>query len=208
MPSTRLRKVWQHQHVVDATGPSYALRTYLEQSDIRSWLKHISHTVEIRSAADIGAGYGRLTPVLTEFAKQVVAFEREPHFVADIQQLLPHVYTRQVQTLAHLPVPASLFQCVLTFTVLQHLDDNEVIETVAELKRIIAAPGFVLLCEETDPALDYDDEDSPEGGITVGRSVADYRRLLAPLNLVATAPRRVEPGYHHAAGTYRLFQRM
>lgn len=202
------RKVWQHQQVVDVTGPAYTVRTYLEQADLRSWLHRVAGLTEIRRAADVGAGYGRLTPVLTEFAEQVVAFEREPHFVADIQRFQPQVEAFQVPALTTLPTPDEMFQFVLTFTVLQHLSDDELFGTISELKRIIADSGFVLLCEATDPAIFYAEEDSAEGGVTIGRSVADYQRLLAPFTLIATAPRRVEPTFACLdTGTYMLFQR-
>ncbi|HEY0735018.1 MAG TPA: class I SAM-dependent methyltransferase [Herpetosiphonaceae bacterium] len=203
------RKVWRHQQVVDVTGPAYTVRTYLEQADLRSWLHRVAGMTTIHMTADVGAGYGRLTPVLAEFAEQVVAFEREPHFITDIQRFLPHVEALQVQALTDLPIPGSMFQFVFTFTVLQHLDDNELFGAISELKRIVATPGFVLLCEATDPAIHYVEESSPEGGVTIGRSVEEYQQLLAPLKLIATAPRRVEPTFACLdTGTYMLFQRI
>ena len=200
-----IRKIWHQEHVVDAIGSRFALRTYLEQSDVRQWLRQINCQMTISRACDVGSGYGRLTPVLAEFAPDVVAFEREAHFVDEIQTLLPQIEVKQVENLSQLPANAASFQFILSFTVLQHLTDQEVTQVANELKRIIAAPGYILLCEATDVALRYDEDDSPEGGITIGRSIELYQRLFAPLTLVATAPRRVERTYHLSPGSYLLF---
>lgn len=207
MQAAPLRKIWRHHQVVDASGPGYTLRTYLEQTDVRAWLTRINRIMKIRSLADIGAGYGRLTPVLAEFADHVLAFEREPHFVADIARYQPQVDVRQIESLGRLPVRTATLDVALAFTVLQHLDNSEVLDVAAELKRIIVPGGHILLCEATDQSLYYDEETSPEGGVTIGRSVEHYQRLFTPFNLIDTAPRRTEPGYQIPPGTYMLFRK-
>lgn len=139
------KKTWLHQHVVDAALPDFVIRTYLEQLDLRSWLHRISCELKIQRACDIGAGYGRLTPVLTEFACEIIAFEREPHFINDIQRLLPQVEACRIERLSQLPVAANSFQFVLSFTVLQHLQDEEVISVIDEIKRITAQPSTTVV---------------------------------------------------------------
>lgn len=200
-----MRKIWLPQYVVDASGPHALLRTYLEQSDVRNWLDYVSQRSPLRAVCDVGAGYGRITPVLTEFAQQVVAFEREPDLVATMRELLPQVAVRQVESLSKLPANSGTFDFAMTFTVLQHLNQVEVEATVAELKRILTPTGYVLFCEATDPALRFDEFDSPEGGTTIGRTVEEYVRLMAPFTLVDAAPRRMEPTYTLHTGTYMLF---
>lgn len=201
------RTVWSHAKVVDTSGTALIIRTYLEQMDVRRHLADVSRCLPITAACDVGAGYGRLSVVLTEFAHEVVAFERESAFVADARRFLPQIDFRQVETLADLPVDSHVFQFVLTFTVLQHLGDSELIRAVEEIKRIVAKPGYVLLCEETDVNLHYYEGDSTEGGSTIGRSVEQYATLMAPFVLITTSPRRVEPAYpRRNVGAYMLFR--
>jgi SAM-dependent methyltransferase len=201
------KKTWRHEYVVDANVSDFALRTYLEQFDIRHWLTQVSYEIDIVQACDVGAGYGRLTPVLMEFCRKVTAFEREEHFVVDMQRLLPQVQVQQIEQLSLLPAPSDSFQFVLSFTVLQHLADYELIPVVDELKRIASKPGYILLCEATDASLRYDEDASLEGGVTIGRSVEHYQMLFEPLELMATATRRIEPTYTSHSGTYMLFKR-
>src|SRR5262245_50963752 len=118
------RTVWSYAKVMDVSGPTALLRTYLEQTDVRRYITNIGLPI-INAACDVGAGYGRLSVVLTEFASSVVAFEREPALVAEARRLLPDVDVRQVTSLSSLPSESSVFQFVMTFTVLQHLDSEE-----------------------------------------------------------------------------------
>lgn len=202
--SATQRTRWTYAKVVDATGPAYMVRTYLEQADIRRFLTKVQGQTAISAACDIGAGYGRLSVVLSEFSGRVIAYERETHFVRDAQLLLPTVDFVQIDNLSELPSESHQFQFAMTFTVLQHLVEAELMDTVKEIKRIVAPGGFILLCEETDPSVRYGEYDSPEGGITLGRSIEKYTQLMNPFRLIETAPRRVEPGYCYGR-SYMLF---
>jgi hypothetical protein len=74
------------------------------------------------------------------------------------------------------------------------------------LRRIVRPAGYLLLCEETDAALEAGDRSAAHLGYTCGRSVTTYEAWLAPWKLVATRRRLIEPGYPRAdVGTYMLF---
>ncbi len=197
---------WSVEQVVDASTPATVVRSYLEQAAVRRYLEHASAQLDLACAADVGAGYGRLSLVLAERAARVVCCEREPGLVELARRLLPApLDVRQIETLARLPLPDRSCQFVLSFTVLQHLTEAELAPAVAELLRVVGQPGFLLLCEETDETIRL----LPEGtaGTTTGRSVAAYQQLLRPLVLVEIAPRVVEPSYPRAhPGTYMLFR--
>lgn len=199
-------KPWGVRDVVDVDVPAFALRTYLEQAGVRRFLARAGGGRRLRAAADIGCGYGRLLPVLGEFADRVAGFERQPEFASEATRLHPHAEIFRVTSLANLPSVDAAYDFVLTFTVLQHLVDRVAAEVAAEIRRLRAAGGHVLICEETDPAHVAGDVADPLGRCTIGRSAEAYSRLFAPLRLLDSAPRVVEPTYpRRDVGTYLLF---
>lgn len=201
------RRPWTVGDVVNADLPAFALRTYLEQSDLRSFLQRANAIRPLESACELGCGYGRMTVVLGEFARQVVGFERQPPFVETARRLHPSFRFSAVEGLHALPAPDRSFDLVLTFTVLQHLTDRTLTAALAEVRRVLRPGGFVLLCEETDPASRFGDPNDESGFCVIGRSARDYGERLAPFRLLASAPRRVEPTYPAKdVGTYLLFQ--
>ncbi|MGE5345747.1 MAG: class I SAM-dependent methyltransferase [Acidithiobacillales bacterium] len=199
-------KAWAPRDVVDVDFPAFALRTYLEQAGVRRLLERASGGQRLRAAAEVGCGYGRLLPVLGEFAGRVAGFERQPEFAAEAARLHPDVEIFRVTSLANLPSVDAAFDAVISFTVLQHLVDRVAAEVAAEMKRLRAPGGHVLICEETDPAHVAGAVHDPSGICTIGRSAESYARLFAPLRLLDSAPRVVEPTYpRRDVGTYLLF---
>ena len=202
------RKTWTPADVVDVAGPPALLRNYLEQRDVRSYLHKAAAHTPIRRACDIGSGFGRLTPVLCEVAADVVGFEREAVLVATSRALLPDLRFELVASLEQLPVETSSAEFVLTFTVLQHMPDVAARRVIAEILRLLAPAGHLLIVEETDPALEAGDAERSDLGYTRGRPVDWYVDGFRPLALVATSPRHIEPGYPRAdVGTYMFFRR-
>jgi SAM-dependent methyltransferase len=158
------------------------------------------------AACDIGCGFGRLTPVLTECAERVVGFEREAALLRIARALQPTVQFREIEELQQLPAEPSSFDLALVFTVLQHVPEPEVRRVIDELRRIVKPSGHLLLCEETDAALEAGDRSAAHLGYTCGRPVPTYQAWLAPWKLVGTKRRAIEPGYPRPdVGTYMLF---
>ena len=202
------RKKWTPADVVDVAGPPALLRSYLEQRDVRSYLHRAAAHTPIHRAYDIGSGFGRLTPVLCEAAAEVVGFEREASLVATAKALLPDLQFEHVKTLEHLPAEPSSAEFILTFTVLQHMTDASARAVIGELLRMLAPGGHLLIVEETDPRLEAGDPARADRGYTRGRPVAWYVQALRPLELVATSPRHIEPGYPRLnVGAYMFFRR-
>ena len=197
---------WTLRDVVDVDTPAFALRTYLEQAGVRRFLSAAAAGRRLSAAAEIGCGYGRLLPVLGEFAARVAGFERQPEFAAEAARLHPAAEISRVSTLENLPARDGSFDVALTFTVLQHLVDPVAGRVAAEIRRTLAPDGHVLVCEETDPGHVSGDTTDPDGMCTVGRSPATYARLFSPLRLLASAPRVIEPTYpRRDVGMYLLF---
>ena len=200
------RVVWTPGEVVDVDGPRAMLRTYLEQRDVRELCASVGSASPLASACDIGCGFGRLTPVLTEFAERVVGFERETGLLSVAQSLQPSIDFRPIETLRCLPAAPASFNLGLVFTVLQHVPEPEVRAVIDELRRIVRPDGHLLLCEETDATLESGDRTEAHLGYTCGRLVTTYETWLAPWKLVAARRRSIEPDYPRLdVGTYMLF---
>lgn len=200
------RLVWTPGQVVDVDGPRAMLRTYLEQRDVRELCASVGSALPLAAACDIGCGFGRLTPVLTEFAERVVGFERETGLLSVAQPLQPSIDFRPVEDLRSLPADRASFNLGLVFTVLQHVREPEVRAVIDELRRIVRPDGHLLLCEETDATLEAGDRTAAHFGYTCGRPVTTYETWLAPWKLVATRRRSIEPDYPRPdVGTYMLF---
>lgn len=200
------RKTWTPADVVDVSGPPALLRNYLEQRDVREYVQRAELTTPIARAYDVGCGFGRLTPVLSEFAPAVIGFEREASLLNTARQLLPSLEFVQVETLESLPVPDASAEFVMTFTVLQHMPDTQAEAVIREIVRVLAPGGHVLAVEETDPALEAGDVAHAEAGYTRGRPSSWYEAQFAPMKLLRMGPRVIEPGYRRAdVGTYMLF---
>lgn len=200
------RMVWTPTDVVDVEGPRAMLRAYLEQRDVRRLLASVCGLGKVEAACDVGCGFGRLTPVLTEFATHVVAWEREANLLAVARSLQPAIEFRAIETLAALPAETRSFDVGLVFTVLQHVPQPDVRLVMDEIRRILKPDGHLLLCEETDGTLEAGDSAHAQLGYTRGRPIEMYAEWLAPWTLLATRPREIEPGYPRAdVGTYMLF---
>jgi SAM-dependent methyltransferase len=202
------RAVWKAEHVVDVRDAVFAARTYLEHRDVRALLATALGSRHVDRACELGSGFGRMTPVLTEFADVVFGFEREPHFVSEARSLYPNIEFRQVAGLNSVPAVEHSFSLVLTFTVLQHLIDATLASVAAEIHRILRPGGFLLMCEETDPGHVSDVVTDPNVMCTIGRPVPIYQSLFPTFALRATRPRVIEPTYPRPdVGTYMLFER-
>jgi len=200
------RLVWTPNEVVDVDGPRAMLRAYLEQRDVRQLCSSVAGTVRLGSACDVGCGFGRLIPVLTEFAERVVGFEREAGLLNIARSLQPSIEFHAIEALTRLPADDSSFDLGLVFTVLQHVPEPDVHDIIRELRRIVSPAGHLLLCEETDATLEAGDRTQAHLGYTCGRPVTTYQSWLAPWRLVATRRRVIEPDYPRPdVGTYMLF---
>jgi SAM-dependent methyltransferase len=200
------RMVWTPTDVVDVDGPRAVFRAYLEQRDVRTLLASVCGRSRLAAACDVGCGFGRLTPVLSEFADTVVGFEREAPLLAIARALQPGGDFREITRLSALPADAGAFDLGLVFTVLQHVPEPDVRVVIDEVRRIVRPEGYLLLCEETDASLEAGDRAHAHLGYTRGRSVDVYGEWLAPWRLVRTRQREIEPGYPRPdVGTYMLF---
>jgi SAM-dependent methyltransferase len=204
-PITPLR--WHAGMVSDArTIETLAIRNYLEQRLVREALA-FAGVQPLTVAIDVGAGYGRMACVLAEFAARVIAIERDPQLLQIGSALNPAVEFVPITALDQLPLAHGAATLALTFTVLQHLPDDECRRVLAEIQRVVPA-GHILLVEETDEAFGPA-QYRPESGMHLGRSASRYSAWLPDWELSRTWPRRIEPTYPRPdVGTAMLFTRL
>jgi SAM-dependent methyltransferase len=183
-----------------------AMRAYWEHRSVREALALAAESHPIRVAYELGAGYGRMSRVLAECARRVVAFERDSALLAKGRILNPDLAFAPIKNLGDIPAKDGSADFALTFTVLQHLTDVTCGAALAELKRLVKKGGHILLVEETDASQRDRDLPHDETGGVRYRSVDRYELAMAPARLVRTWPRRIEIEGPNA-GTAMLFKR-
>jgi ubiquinone/menaquinone biosynthesis C-methylase UbiE len=97
---------------------------------------------------EIGCGFGRLSPTFAAQSADHTAVDINADALALAQQTYPHLGFTQVDGY-HLPFPDRHFDLVVSWTVLQHVPPDQIHSMLAEVKRVLAPGGTILLCEET-----------------------------------------------------------
>lgn len=205
------RYQWRPPFVSATKVPESHVRAYLEFQHLRRVLDLLPPDASSRPAADVGAGYGRLTQVLVDvFEGDVVAFEREPKLVIAGQRLVPKAAWYCVRKLVDLPFPPALFGFAMAFTVLQHMTHEQAAKAIAAMRRLVRDDGYVLIVEDSDPRHEHVDPND-EGHFCLGRSVRWYRERMSGWRLLHISRREMEPGYRYGrtprpfVGHYMLF---
>jgi SAM-dependent methyltransferase len=201
--STAGRFVWNVGAVSNSLLPEADFRNYFDLRNIRTMLS--THVGQVHRACELGCGYGRVTPVLTEFADHVAGLEREPHLLAIAKAQLPDVDLVNVAALEDIAAHGP-FDLVMTCTVLQHLPDQTAARVLDAVKRAVPA-GWVLLVEKSSETPDEGNVTSEHDFLSRSREVSTYARYLSPFSLVAVADRRLEATYPAVDGKLMLFRR-
>jgi len=189
-------------------GPLGNVMAYLDRRVIRESLQEASRETKIRRALEVGAGYGRLIMTLTEFADEVIGVEREPHLVETARSLLPEIDFRQQDTILRLPtIDDGSIDFAMTFTVLQHMVDDDVRAVLAEIRRVVRPGGFVMVCEKVEPGDETERSDDPTLFVSKHRPVDVYAEWMRPFTLYSTRPRPAPASWNRNSGTAMLFRR-
>jgi SAM-dependent methyltransferase len=108
-------------------------------------------------AVDVGAAGGGNTRLLRDLGWQAVALEYSPGGAAIARQRNVDVVRADAH---HLPVASERADLVIAFDIIEHLEDDDL--AVAELRRITAPGGRLLLAVPADPSL-WSDHDVAVG---------------------------------------------
>lgn len=195
---------WHAGNVSAKALPNMVRRTHMEHGALRA----IFERIRPESIVEFGCGFGRLLPVAEEFTNAIVGLEREPAMVKAARAMFPALQIVQQHDLGHTPLADDGHDVAYSFTVLQHMSNEEATAAVAEMKRV--ARRWVLIVEETDPS--YRRQQPNPAHFTIGRSVTWYRRQMYPWQLASIELRPNEPGYQYKdqpkpySGHYMLFR--
>lgn len=159
---------------VSASSPAMLLaRHNYETGYIRRLLAGVTATKSL----EIGCGYGRLTPTFASFSYDHVAIDINTAALRLARTAYPQ-FSFQYSSVADLPFADGCFDLVTTWTVLQHVPPDRISRACAEIVRVLAPGGTLLICEETRhagvPAI---------ATHTWHRHMDDYARMLDPLSL-------------------------
>jgi ubiquinone/menaquinone biosynthesis C-methylase UbiE len=158
---------------VAASSPALLLARHNYES---ACIRRLLREKEIGRSLEIGCGYGRLTPTFAEFSAKHIAVDINTDALAKAHQAYPDYDFREASA-TDLPFPDSQFDLVATWTVLQHIPPGRIGVACAELRRVLAPGGTLLLCEATR----FADQPLSRRAHTWDRHAEDYQQLLAPL---------------------------
>lgn len=169
--------------------PMVLARTYWEHRELRNFMGSIV-SIDLNSkifkqAAEFGTGYARMTPVLTEFAENVIGFERDEELAAIAKESFkPFGVIHRVESLEKVPAPVKSIDLLLTYTVIQHMPDEEAQRVINEIKRVLTTNAYVFLVE---------DDFGPSGGGMWRRTPETYSKMLG-MKLIVSTLRKFEDG--------------
>lgn len=171
---------------MNRSGPSYwptvLARTYIEHQRLRQFIHDIKTPRDHwRHGAEFGCGYGRMAPVLTEFCTKVTAYERDQELAEIAQAAIGEMVTIQrVTSLENVRAEHDTYDFGLTYTVLQHMPDDECHSVLLEIKSVLDG---ILVCVE--------DTHGERGGNVWPRIPERYAEMLG-MKLILQAPRIIE----------------
>jgi 2-polyprenyl-3-methyl-5-hydroxy-6-metoxy-1,4-benzoquinol methylase len=204
----RKRFKWKVTDVGNSLFPDADLRTYYEAHNIRQLLRSAIGDSKVGRACEIGCGYGRVTPVLTEFSREVLGFERETSLVNMARAVVKDIEIVQVTELTQFR-DRGTFDLIMVCTVLQHLADQECARLLSGIQATVNGNGYVLLIENTDTRnlATIGDAERGDRFLSRPRTRDDYVAMMKPLELVKVVPRELEKGFGSNAGELMLFHR-
>ena len=174
--------------------PIFSSRLYHEVKSIRDFLGHL----HVKRALELGCGYGRLTPWISEFADEMFMVEPEHKLAEEAIRLYPSFIYAFV-TVDEMTFPDKYFGLIVSWTVLQHISPTKIEASINEIKRVAEDDATILLAEHTRPT------SSPT---TWGRSIEEYTTLFAPFKLVRHEPRKIEVSRSGFFGDVMKFEKV
>jgi|GEM_PF-3134768 SAM-dependent methyltransferase len=133
----------------------------------------------ISRSLEVGCGFGRLSPTFAARSDTHVPIDINPEALAEAQVAYPHLRFQLVDG-NDLPFPDDSFDLVTTWSVLQHIPPHKIGHALAEIRRVLAPGGIILMCEETrNPGQPFRHVWHRDPGF--------YEQALGPLNMTCSS---------------------
>ncbi len=164
-----------------ASGPPELMtRHYYELRAIQRVLAGArSRGKAMERSLEIGCGFGRLSPYLADHFQAHSALDINQDALTKARKSYPLVEFVEASA-TRLPFADRVFDCVITWTVLQHIPPAFIDQAMSELRRVLKPSGFAMLCEATVNA----GKPVTAKQHTFDRHCDFYERGLAPLYLL------------------------
>lgn len=173
----RVLRLRDENSVLDATEGDAAkhaniYRDYISKRVVRECLRPRGSDVIL----DFGCGIGRLSRYLSPFARTIEGVDRAEEMIKAAAASLPsNVRLRHVSS--HLlPSESDYFDKAFTYGVLQHINDEELVRVLNEIRRVLKSGARFVCLEQTRKTSTW------FGSICVHRRIDDYRRLFDRAN--------------------------
>ena len=164
--------------------PGFCARLYYDVTTLQRMFEDVGPD-HADSVLEIGCGYGRLTPWVADFATEAHAIDPNERVVQVAQEQHPHIDFRAAFAQS-LPYADDSFDLIVSWTVLQSIPPDTIQDVTAEMMRVLAPDGTLIVAEQVQ---------KPDREITWSRSESRYEALFAPLELLESRPRPLEPTF-------------
>lgn len=189
-----------HRKLSDEELIPYTLaRTAIEHRQLRKLISMFMTSFHVQSrVAEFGCGYGRNLDLLREFANEVIGWERDEELATiakDIWKADKMISVGQGVLTEFCPRALDM---VLSYTVLQHIiDDEECKKVAANMQNALEFGGTAIICEEQDKSL---------RGSVVGRTQSEYCEMFNKCKLIHVETRKAAHGV--TTGQFLIFRRI
>ncbi|MGB3204738.1 MAG: class I SAM-dependent methyltransferase [Crinalium sp.] len=137
--------------------PALMARNFYEVKYLRRIFKKIqTYDIKLLKSLEIGCGYGRLSPFIAEFFEEHYAVDINKSALDTARSLYPSINFSSTTSInfieasaTELPFQSQTFDCIITWTVLQHILPPQIDSAIAEINRVVKEKGFIILCETT-----------------------------------------------------------
>lgn len=126
-----------------------------------------------KSILEIGCGYGRVSKILCRWGRKVCGIDIVPWAINEAKS-----YCSNATFLSYdgkvIPYLDQSFEIVLTWTVLQHINPNNIHKMIHEIKRVLKPGGYIIIYENVSTG-------KSNGSYIWFRDQMKYIKMLRPL---------------------------
>jgi ubiquinone/menaquinone biosynthesis C-methylase UbiE len=137
--------------------PALMARNFYEVKYLKKTLEQIqAYDIKPLKSLEIGCGYGRLSPFIAEFFNEHYAVDINKSALDTARSLYPSINFPSTASInfiessaTKLPFEPQTFDCIITWTVLQHIPPQLIDSAITEINRVAKEKAFIILCEAT-----------------------------------------------------------